>query len=324
MLQPVSRKPGLDPGVERFLAACEQRAAAVSIEDARNAELNMQRIDQAPRPAAVDDWAVDTRYGSVPIRIFRPAGHTGQLTPVVYLHGGGWTVGDRYTHDRLMRDLAHAANAAIVFVEYARSPEHAYPAALEQSFDVLSWVKHHGRSLGIDSSHLVVAGDSAGANLATSSAMLAKVRGGPTVDLQVLFCPVTDATFQQPSHAEFAHGYFLSREGLEASLEMYAPNPDDRRLPTVAPVQASPDQLRGLPPALIVTAEFDPLRDEGEAYARRLVEAGVPVVATRYLGVIHAFVVINSLAHIPAAKAAVAQAGHMIREVSHDNDAHRN
>lgn len=320
----VSRQPGLDPEVAQFLRARDQHQPTVSIEAARAAELEMQRGDWALRATAIDDWQVDTRYGSVAVRIFRPAGHIGTLTPVVYLHGGGWVVGDRHTHDRLMRDLAHAANAAIVFVEYARSPEHAYPVALEQSFDVLSWITQRAVSLGIDSSHLIVAGDSAGANLATAVSMLAKARGGPSIDLQVLFCPVTDSTFAQRSHDEFAHGYFLSREGLEASLAMYAPDRRDHKLPTVTPLQASPEQLDRLPRALIVTAEFDPLRDEGEAYARRLVEAGVPVVATRYLGVIHAFVVINGLARMPTAKAAVAQAGYMIREVSNDNDSHRN
>ena len=217
-------------------------------------------------------------------------------------------------HDRLVRDLAHSAHAAIVFVDYSRAPEAQYPVAIEEAYAATAWVKAHGRSVGLDPSRLAVAGDSAGGNMAAVVTLLAKMRGGPAIDYQVLFCPAVDASGDMPSYAEFADGYFLTRAGLASAWDQYAPDREARRHPTASPLLATADQLAGLPPALVVTAELDIVRDEGEAYAQQLMTAGVPVTATRYLGTIHDFVLLNALARTPATRAAIAQAGAVLRE----------
>jgi acetyl esterase len=227
---------------------------------------------------------------------------------VVYFHGGGWVVGGKDTHDRLVREIAGGSGAAVVFVDYARSPEARYPVALEQGYATAKWVAEQGPELGLDPSRLAVAGDSSGGNLAAAVAMLASRRGGPGIACQVLLLPATDAGFDTPSYGQFAGGPFLTRELMEWFWDHYAPDLEARREATASPLRATAEQLRGLPPALVVTAEHDVLRDEGEAYARKLMEAGVEVTATRYLGTIHAFVLLNALAGTPAARAAVAQA----------------
>ena len=251
--------------------------------------------------------------GSVRVRIVRPAGGDGILPVVMYFHGGGWVLGDASTHDRLARELAHGAGAAVVIVEYGRSPESRFPTALEEAYAATRYVAEQGTTLRLDASRLALAGDSAGGNLAAAVGLLAKQRRGPRILLQVLFYPVTDARFDTTSYTTFADGPWLTRAAMQWFWDAYLPDGPARAQALASPLRASLDQLRGLPDALVIVAENDVLRDEGEAYARRLEEAGVRVTCTRYNGTIHDFVMLNALADTPAARAAVAQAAIALR-----------
>ncbi|WP_431950397.1 alpha/beta hydrolase [Nocardia lijiangensis] len=246
--------------------------------------------------------------GSVPVRIVKPAGAAGPLPVILYAHGAGWVFGDAHTHDRLVRDLALGANAAVVFPEYDRSPEARYPVANEQSYRVAQWVTTDGGTKGLNSSRIAIAGDSVGGNMAIALTLMAKERGDVSFLQQVLFYPVTDANFDTGSYREFAEGYFLTRDGMQWFWDQYTTGEQDRAQITASPLRATTEQLAGLPPALVITAEADVLRDEGEAFASNLRRAGVPVTQTRYGGIVHDFVMVNSLHDTQAAKAAVAQA----------------
>jgi acetyl esterase len=217
-------------------------------------------------------------------------------------------LGDSETHDRLVREIAIGAQATVVFVEYTRSPQAKYPVAIEQAYTATAWVAEHGASIGVDASRLAVAGDGVGGNLATVTTLLAKERGGPPIAFQVLLYPVTDANFETPSYRAYGaeEGYWLTRETMRWFWDSYVPAPERKEF-TVTPLRASLEQLRELPPALIITCEQDVVRDEGEAYAHKLMAAGVPVSATRYLGAIHDLALLNSIAFTPPARAALAQ-----------------
>jgi acetyl esterase/lipase len=227
---------------------------------------------------------------------------------VLYVHGAGWVFGDAGTHDRLVRELAVGSQTAVVFPEYDRSPEAAYPVAIEQSYAVGRWVLTEGAARRLDGSRLVVAGDSVGGNMAIAITLLAKERGDLPLLGQLLFYPVTDAAFDTGSYHQFATGYFLQRDGMRWFWDQYTTDEVQRAEITASPLRASSDQLAGLPEALVITAEADVLRDEGEAYAGHLRQAGVPVTATRYLGVIHDFVMLNALRETHGAEAAITQA----------------
>jgi acetyl esterase len=304
----------LESATRRFVDEMNAQNASplskITLEEARAAHARGQDVPVVKLPADVEDRTIATiPNNNLLIRTVRPKGSAGILPAVMYFHGGGWVLGDRQDWDRLLRDLAHAANAAIIFVEYSRSPEARYPVAIEETYAATRWVAENGREINVDSARLAVAGDSAGGNMVGAVTLLAKQRGGPKLDFQLMFYPNTDASFNSDSFKQFASGYFLSRDDVEWFLEQYLPDKTRRREPTATPLNATLEQLTGLPPALVITAECDVLRDEGEAYARRLMEAGVSVTATRYLGAIHAFVTLNRLAYTPAARSAIVQAG---------------
>ncbi len=224
-------------------------------------------------------------------------------------------LGDTETHDRLVREIAIGAQATVVFVEYARSPQAKYPVATEQAYTATTWVAEQGALIGVDASRLAVAGDGVGGTLATVTTLLAKERGGPPIECQVLLYPVTDANFETPSYRECGdEGYWFTRETMCWFWDNYVPAPERQEF-TVSPLRASLEQLRGLPPALIVTCEQDVVRDEGEAYAHKLMEAGVPVRATRSLGAIHDLVLLNPIAETPPARAVLAQVNDTLRTV---------
>ncbi|MGK8520183.1 alpha/beta hydrolase [Nocardia asteroides] len=246
--------------------------------------------------------------GSVRARIVKPQGVTETLPVIIYTHGAGWVFGNAHTHDRLVRDLAVGAHAAVVFPEYDRSPDVRYPVANEQSYRVAQWVTAEGAGKGLDSSRIAIAGDSVGGNMTIALTLMAKERGDVSFVQQVLFYPVTDANFDTGSYQQFAEGYFLTREGMKWFWDQYTTSAEDRAQITASPLRASTEQLAGLPPALVITAEADVLRDEGEAFAGKLRAAGVPVTQVRYGGIVHDFVMVNSLHDTQAAKAAVAQA----------------
>jgi acetyl esterase len=218
----------------------------------------------------------------------------------MYIHGGGWVLGGFDTHERLVRELANKGNVAIVFVNYTLSPEAKYPIALEQAYAATRWVTQNAQSINVDPSRIAVVGDSVGGNLTAALTLLAKERGGPSIRFQVLFYPVTDASFDTSSYKEYEQGYWLTREAMKWFWNNYTSDQTNLKEPTVSPLQASVEQLKGLPPALIINGENDVLRDEGEAYALKLLEAGVRVTAVRYHGTIHDFVMLNAIADDPA------------------------
>jgi len=281
----------------------------LSIEEARAVLSGAQAGDVAKLPADIEDRLIPGGpKGQVSIRIIRPKGVTLSLPVVMYFHGGGWMLGGKDTHDRLVREIANGANSAVIFVEFTRSPEAKYPVAIEEAYAATKYVAEHGKELNLDSSRLAVAGDSAGGNMAAAVTLLAKERGGPNIGLQVLFYPVTDANFDTPSYHQFATGHFLSREAMKWFWNNYVPDEGTRKRHTASPLQATLEQLKDLPPALVITGEFDVLRDEGEAYAHKLNQAGVPVTAVRYSGTIHDFVMLNAITNTPAARSAIALA----------------
>ncbi|MGN7800349.1 alpha/beta hydrolase [Leifsonia sp. 22587] len=268
------------------------------------------------KPEVDEKWITVTGgpTGSVPVRIVRPKGATGTLPVVVYTHGAGWVFGDAHTHDRLVRDLAIGTGAAVVFPEYTRSPEAKYPVANEQAYAAAKWAVEHGSDENLDGSNIVIAGDSVGGNMAIALTLMAKQRGDVTFKAQVLFYPVTDARFDDGSYDEFADGYWLTRDAMKWYWDQYTSTQEERDEITVSPLRATLDDVKGLPPALVINAECDVLRDEGEAYASKLRAAGVDVTGVRYEGIIHDFVMLNALHDTPQATAAIAQAVSFLKD----------
>ena len=266
-------------------------------------------------PVEIEDRPLATGpSGQVSVRILRPQNAPATLPVIVYIHGAGWVFGNAHTHGRLIRELAVGAQAAVVFPNYSLSPEAKYPTAIEENYAVVKWVAENGVAYGLDPERLAVAGDSVGGNMAVAVTLMAKERGGPVIRQQLLFYPVTDASFDTESYHQFATGYFLRRDAMMWFWDQYTSDPHERAKITASPLRATTDQLRGLPPALVITAEADVLRDEGEAYANKLREAGVRVTAARFQGIIHDFVMLNALANTAAARGAIALATDWLRE----------
>jgi acetyl esterase len=313
-------KPVLDPRTQWFLDFLIQmkrpQVFEVPVEEARMLYVRGQELfAPALLPAKIEDRIIPAGpRGDVRIRIVRAEGRTGVLPVVMYFHGGGWVLGDAATYDAFMRKVAHGTDAAVVFVEYRRSPEECYPVPLEECYAATKWIAGHGSDLGLDATRIAVVGDSAGGNMATAVCLFAKQRGGPRIAAQVLIYPATGSSFDTPSFQQFGSGHFLTTEASRWFWNQYAPDRSVDKEPTACPLNATLDHLKDLPPALIITAECDILRDEGEAYARKLMQAGVPVTCTRYLGAIHGFLGANALADTPAAHGALAQMNAMLKE----------
>jgi acetyl esterase len=288
----------------------------LSPKDARKVLDDLQATTEVEKlPADIDDRNIPVGpKGQVSIRIIRPKGNDETLPVVMYFHGGGWVLGDKDTHDRLIREIANGANAAVVFVNFSPSPEAKFPVPIEEAYAATKYIAENGKSLSLDTSRIALAGDSVGGNMAAAVTLLAKERGGPKIVYQVLFYPVTDANFNTPSYQQFATDIWLTRDAMKWFWNNYLPDDGARKLPTASPLQASIDKLKGLPPALVITDENDVLRDEGEAYAHKLIEAGVSVTAIRYLGTIHDFVMLNTLANTPATRSAIALANDNLRK----------
>ncbi|MGY2066493.1 alpha/beta hydrolase [Blastococcus sp. SYSU DS0619] len=256
---------------------------------------------------------VGVGVGDVPVRIVRPAGSSGRLPVLLYMHGGGWVLGNAGTHDRLVRELAVGAGAAVVFVEYSRSPEAKYPVAIEQGYATARWITEQGAEHGLDAARLAVAGDSVGGNMTAALTLMAKDRGDVSFVHQSLYYPVTDAAMDTPSYAQFAEGPFLRAKAMEWFWDAYTTDPAQRAQVTASPLRATPEQLAGLPPAFLLVAEADVLRDEGEAYAAALRSAGVPITTVRYDGVHHDFMMLDPVSQTLGARAAIAQSIAMLR-----------
>jgi acetyl esterase/lipase len=236
------------------------------------------------------------------------------LPAILYMHGGGWVLGNADTHDRLVRELAVGTGAAVVFVEYDRSPEAHYPVAIEQGYATAQWIVREGADNELDPDRIAVAGDSVGGGMTAALALMASERGDVHFVQQSMYYPVTDAAMDTGSYEQFAEGYFLLAKSMAWFWDAYAPDVDRRSEPYASPLRASDEQLAGLPPAFVIVDEADVLRDEGEAYAARLRAAGVAVTAVRYDGITHDFMMLNPLSSTHATRAAVAQAISILRE----------
>lgn len=247
------------------------------------------------------------------IRVVRPEGSKGELPVFMFFHGGGWVLGDYPTHERLIRDLVVGSGAAAVYVDYTPSPEAKFPTAINQAYAATRWVAEHGKEIGVDGSRLAVAGNSVGGNMAAVVALKAKEAGTPKLRFQALLWPVTDANFNNASYNQFAEGHFLTRNMMQWFWNSYTNDPRQRDDIHASPLRASLEQLQGLPPALVQTAEMDVLRDEGEAYARKLDAAGVPVTAVRYNGMIHDYGLLNVLSTVPGVRSAMDQAAQALK-----------
>ena len=281
----------------------------------REALDQVQTEANAARPdVTVEDFKIaGGPTGEVNVRLLRPTNLSGTLPVILFTHGAGWVFGDPTTHDRLARELAFGANAAVLFPHYARSPEAKYPQANEESFAAAQWIVSHGASRGLDPGRIVVFGDSCGGNMAAVLSLMAKQRGGPKFLATVLAYPVTDCEFDTESYEQFAEGYHLRKDMMEWFWDQYIQDPAERNLITVSPLKASIDELRGLPPTLVITGEAEVLRDEGEAYARKLRSAGVDVEASRYGGMIHDFMMLDATRATKGAKAATAETVAFVR-----------
>ncbi|EPA0827112.1 alpha/beta hydrolase [Enterococcus hirae] len=269
----------------------------------------LEKVQESPvdkLPVDIEDLKVDTgQWGSINVRFVRPEGNTDKLPVIFYIHGAGWVFGSAQTHDKLIRELAVRTNSVVVFPEYSRSPEAKYPTAIEQSYAVLQKLSELAESKGLDLTELAVAGDSVGGNMATVMTILTKERQGLPIQKQLLFYPVTDANFTTDSYQEFAENYFLTKEGMKWFWDQYTTDDSERSEITSSPLRATSEDLADLPPALILTGEADVLRDEGEAYARKLRDVGVAVTQVRFQGMIHDFVMVNSLDQTNATRAAM-------------------
>jgi acetyl esterase/lipase len=274
-------------------------------------------VQTAPiaKPDVTDKWiTVPADVGDVRVRLLKPPDATGMLPTILYMHGGGWVLGNAGTHDRLVRELAVGVNAAVMFVEYDRSPEAHYPVAIEQGYATARWIKEHGAAEGLDTTRVAVAGDSVGGNMTAALAILAKQRGDVTFVHQSMYYPVTDAAQDSDSYREFAEGPFLTAKSMAWFWDAYLPDESARSKITASPLRADLDQLAGLPEALVIVDENDVLRDEGEAYGRKLTAAGVRTTCVRYNGILHDFMMLNPLRHTAATTGAIEQAIHVLRK----------
>lgn len=308
----------LEPAAQAFAEATSSAPFLYQLppEEGRKAVDEVQ--DEAIyKPAIDEEWITVTGgpTGEVRTRIVRPKNVTGVLPVVLYTHGAGWVFGDAHTHDRLVRDLAVGTGAAVVFPEYVRAPDVQYPSHNEQSYAVAQWITHHGAEHNLDPERVAISGDSVGGNMAIALNLMGEERGDVSFKGAALFYPVTDANFDTASYHEFAEGYFLTREGMKWFWDQYTTDEDAQNEITASPLRASEEELAFFPPTLVITAEADVLRDEGEAFAAKLRRAGVQVTHVRYGGIIRDFVMVNSMHNTPQAVAAIAQAVEHLKNV---------
>ncbi|SDP48740.1 Acetyl esterase/lipase [Rhodoferax sp. OV413] len=309
--------PGVEHNVAKFLQSIEggKTLDTMTPAEARAALTGAQAAPKVALPAAdVSEKTIHVNGSDLKLTIVRPTGSQQKTLPAfMYFHGGGWVLGDFPTHERLVRDLVAGSGAAAVFVNYTLSPEARYGVAIEQAYAATKWVAEHGKEIQVDGKRLAVAGNSAGGNIAAVVALMANEKGTPALRSQVLLCPVTDANFDTPSYKQFANGYFLTKDLMAWFWDNYTTDAEARKHIYASPLQATTEQLKGLPPTLIQTAEFDVLRDEAEAYGRKLDAAGVHVKSVRYNGMIHDFGLSNGFSHLPAPRSAIAQASQELK-----------
>ena len=284
------------------------RDARQVLTDAQNSvPVDLSGVEKSQR-------TIDSDGAPLRLHIVKPAAAAPGLPVFMFFHGGGWVLGDFPTHERLVRDLVVESGAAAVFPDYTPSPEAQYPTAINQAYAAAKWVAEHGGDIGVDGGRLAVVGNSVGGNMAAVVSLIAKDKGGPTIRFQALMWPVTNADFDTASYLEFADGYFLTRNMMMWFWDSYLPDRARRSDKYASPLQTPTADLRGLPPALIQTAHSDVLRDEGEAYARKLNQAGVEVTSVRYNGLIHDWGLLNPIATVPEVRTAITQVGSELKK----------
>ncbi|MEX6013386.1 alpha/beta hydrolase [Mammaliicoccus sciuri] len=277
----------------------EPKDGRALLEEVQSSPVDKYNVD-------IEDTIFTTeKFGEVPVRFIRPEGSSEKLPVIFYIHGAGWVFGSAKTHDKLVRELAVRTHSVVVFPEYTLSPEAKYPTAIEQNYDVLQQLKDISHEKNLDIHKLTVAGDSVGGNMATVMTIMTKQRNGLPINQQLLYYPVTNAEFDTESYHQFAENYFLAKEGMQWFWDQYTIDANERDEITASPLKASVEELKGLPSAMILNAEADVLRDEGEAYANKLREAGVEVTHMRFQGIIHDFVMVNSMDQTNATRAAM-------------------
>jgi acetyl esterase len=307
ILEPAAQKLADATAGPPFLSELGYPAARKLLDDIQAGPVQKLPVDE--------EWVtVPAAVGDVRVRIIKPQASEGNPPVILYLHGGGWVLGNAGTHDRLVRELAVGSGAALAFVEYSRSPEARYPVAIEQAYATARWLVREGAERGLDGTWIAVAGDSVGGNMATVLTLMAKDRGDVRFVQAQLYYPVTDAAMDTESYREFADGPYITRRTMEWFWDAYIDDPAQRFEISASPNQATTEQLRGLPPTVVLVDEADVLRDEGEAYAAKLRAAGVPVTAVRYDGISHDFMMLDPLSQTNATRAAIAQATALFRD----------
>jgi acetyl esterase len=319
MVADYATDPNIEKGTKEFLTALNSGNGKplhhLSPEDARkvlegaqtSVPVDLSGIEVADKTISQDGIKVH-------LKIVRPAAVKGQLPVFIFFHGGGWVLGDFPTHQRLIRDLVVNSGAVAVYVDYDRSPEAHYPVAINQAYAATKWVAAYGDKLGVDGNRLAVAGNSVGGNMAAVIALMAKEKKGPLIKFQLLLWPVTNASFDNESYGQYAEQRFLTKNTMIWFWNSYTKDEKQRKEIYASPLLATLEQLKELPPALVLTAENDVLRDEGEAYARKMDLAGVPVTLVRYQGMIHDYGLLNPLAHVPAVKSSLIYAAAEIKK----------
>jgi len=309
----------LDADVQAFLDQHKAKGDPKPIEQLPPEEARKAMLDFQSAPvdlSAVDIKTKSITYNNKPISltIVRPKASKKISPAFMFFHGGGWVLGDFQTHARLVRDLVVGSGLTAVFVNYTLSPETKFPEAINQAYAATRWVAENGKEINVDGKRLAVVGDSAGGNMATVVCLMAKDKGTPSIKYQVLLYPVTDANFDNTSYHKFANGFLLTKSAMIWFWDNYIPDPKQRQEIYASPLNATIEQLKGLPPALIQTAENDVLCDEGEAYAHKLNAAGIHVTSVRYNGMIHDFVFLNAFSHTPTSQAALQQVSEELKK----------
>ncbi|WP_434082308.1 alpha/beta hydrolase [Cedecea lapagei] len=303
-------------GVSKFLSVLNSSGGKpieqLPPQAARQVLIDAQKGAKLP-PADVSEKTITVGGKPLTLTLVKPQNASGKLPVFMFFHGGGWVLGDFQTHERLVRDLVSESGAAAVFVNYTPSPEAHFPVAINQAYEATRWVAEHGSEIGVDGSRLALAGNSVGGNMVAAVALQAKAQQTPAIRYQVMLWPVTDARFDTGSYNQFSNGYFLSKNMMKWFWDNYTTKESDRHNILASPLEASREQLKGLPPTLIQTAELDVLRDEGEAFGRKLDEAGVPVTVTRYNGMIHDYGLLNAISDEPGVRTAISQAAGELR-----------
>lgn len=319
MTQPTSNHPNLSKQVNEFVNLLNEKNSKplyeLSPEEAREFLINLQsKYPVTNINTTVEDVIISICNGkNIKVRIVRPKNNTAKLPVILYLHGGGWILGGIETHDELIKKLSIYSNSAVMFVEYSLSPEAAYPTAINETFEVLKYIYKNEDQFNIDKNKIALAGDSAGANMATVLALKTVKEQGPEICFQALFYPVTDANMKTQSYIDFKDGPWLSKKAMEWFWNAYAPDKNIRNNPELSPINTDEKDLKILPPALIITAENDVLRDEGENYAKKLDNAGVKVFNIRINGTIHDFMMLNALENSIETQGAIFIAGNIVK-----------